>query len=104
MKLLCSIPGIDSNSTITIIFEIGTDIGYFSCHYRLASWTGLTRGCIQTAGKKKSVKISRSGIYLKPVLVEIAYCAVRDRENSYYTNKSNMISKRRGKNIRIFLY
>ena len=59
INLLCSIPGIDRKSAITIISEIGTDMSQFSSHYRLASWAGLAPGCNESAGKKKSVKISR---------------------------------------------
>ena len=97
ITLLCSIPGIDRKSAITIISEIGTDMSQFSSHYRLASWAGLAPGCNESAGKKKSVKISRAGVYLKPVLVEIAHCAVKDKNNPYYANKFNVLSKRRGK-------
>lgn len=73
INLLCSIPGIKRNSAITIISEIGTDMSQFSSHYRLTSWAGLAPGCNESAGKKKSVKISRAGVYLKPALVEVAY-------------------------------
>ena len=58
---------------------------------------GLAPGCNESAGKKKSVKISRAGVYLKPALVKVAHCAVRDKENPYFANKFNLISKRRGK-------
>lgn len=51
----------------------------------------------QSAGKKKSVRISRAGVYLKPCLVEIAHAVVKDKEHLYYANKFNKISKRRGK-------
>ena len=44
-----------------------------------------------------NVKISRAGVYLKPCLVEVAHCAVKDKTNTYYVNKFNKISKRRGK-------
>lgn len=97
ITLLCTIPGIDRNSAITILSEIGTDMSQFSNHYRLTSWAGLAPGCNESAGKKKSVKISRAGIYLKPCLVEVTHCAVKDKTNTYYTNKFNKISKRRGK-------
>ena len=92
-----TIPGIDRNSAITIISEIGTDMSQFKNHYRLASWAGLAPGCNESAGKKKSVKISRAGVYLKPCLVEVAHCAVKDKAKPYYANKFNKISKRRGK-------
>ena len=97
INLLCSIPGIKRNSAITIISEIGTDMSQFSSHYRLASWSGLAPGCNESAGKKKSVKISRAGVYLKPALVEVAHCAVTNKSNDYYAKKFNLISKRRGK-------
>ena len=97
INLLCSIPGIDRKSAITIISEIGTDMSQFSSHYRLASWAGLAPGCNESAGKKKSVKISRAGVYLKPALVEVAHCSIKDKSNDYYAKKFNLISKRRGK-------
>ena len=97
INLLCSVPGVDRKSAITIISEIGTDMSQFSSHYRLTSWAGLAPGCNESAGKKKSVKISRAGVYLKPCLVEVAHCAVKDKANTYYANKFNKISKRRGK-------
>ena len=97
INLLCTIPGVDRNSAIIILSEIGTDMSQFKSHYRLTSWAGLAPGCNESAGKKKSVKISRAGVYLKPCLVEIAHNAVKDKTNTYYANKFNKISKRRGK-------
>ena len=97
INLLCSVPGVDRKSAIIIISEIGTDMSQFSSHYRLAAWAGLAPGCNESAGKKKSVKISRAGVYLKPTLVEVAHAAVKDKSNDYYAKKFNLISKRRGK-------
>ena len=97
INLLCTIPGIDRNSAISVLSEISNDISQFKSHYRLASWAGLAPGCNESAGKKKSVKISRAGVYLKPYLIEVAHCAVKDKTNTYYANKFNKISKRRGK-------
>ena len=97
INLLCTIPGIDRNSAISVLSEISNDISQFKSHYRLASWAGLAPGCNESAGKKKSVKISRAGVYLKPYLVEIAHNAVKDKTNSYYSKKYEKISKRRGK-------
>lgn len=47
--------------------------------------------------QKKSVKISKAGVYLKPCLVQVAHTAVKDKECNYYATKYNKISKRRGK-------
>lgn len=97
INFLCSIPGIDRNSAISIIAEIGTDMSQFSSHYRLTSWAGLAPGCNESAGKKKSVKISRAGVYLKPALVEVAHAAIVDKTCDYYAVKYKQLSKRRGK-------
>lgn len=97
IDLLCTIPGIDRNSAIGILSEISNDMSQFKSHDRLTSWAGLAPGCNESAGKKKSVKISRAGVYLKPYLVEVAHCAVKDKTNSYYAKKFEKISKRRGK-------
>lgn len=97
INLLCTIPGVDRKVAITIISEIGTDMNQFSSAERLTAWAGLAPGCNESAGKKKSVKISRAGVYLKPALVEATFAAIRDKKCSYYANKFQQISKRRGK-------
>ena len=97
ISLLCTIPGVDRNSAITIISEIGTDISLFGSSKRLCCWAGLTPGNNESAGKKKSVRITRAGVYLKPALVQVAHAAVKATDNSYYRLKYDRISKRRGK-------
>lgn len=95
--LLCTIPGIDRSSAITIISEIGVDMAQFRSSKRLCCWAGLTPGNNESAGKKKSVRISRAGVYLKPALVQVAHAAVNDKQNPYYALKYERIAKRRGK-------
>ena len=97
ISLLRTIPGVDRNSAITIISEIGNDMSQFSSSKRLCCWSGLTPGNNESAGKKKSVRITRAGVYLKPALVQVAHAAVKASDNSYYRLKYEQISKRRGK-------
>lgn len=97
INLLCTIPGIDRNSAVTIISEIGIDMIQFGSSKRLCCWAGLTPGNNESAGKKKSVRISRAGVYLKPALVQVAHAAVKDTNNPYYKLKYEKIAKRRGK-------
>ncbi len=97
VSLLCTIPGIDRSSAITIISEIGVDMAQFASSKRLCCWAGLTPGNNESAGKKKSVRISRAGVYLKPALVQAAHAAVKDKQNPYYALKYERIAKRRGK-------
>jgi len=97
INLLCTIPGVNRASAITIISEIGTDMAQFSSSKRLCCWAGLTPGNNESAGKKKSVRITRAGVYLKPALVQVAHAAVKSNNSPYYKTKYEHISKRRGK-------
>lgn len=97
VKLLCTIPGVERNSAITIISEIGTDMTQFSNSKRLCCRAGMTPGNNESAGKKKSVRITRAGVYLKPVLVQVAHAAVKSNKSPYYKAKYERIMKRRGK-------
>ena len=97
IRLLCTIPGVDRNSAITIISEIGTNMAQFASSKRLCCWAGLTPGNNESAGKKKSVRITRAGVYLKPALVQVAHASVKSNVSPYYKIKYERISKRRGK-------
>jgi hypothetical protein len=97
IDLLCTIPGINRRSAIIIISEIGTDMSQFASSKRICSWAGITPSNNESAGKKKSVRISRAVVYLKPALVQVAHAAVKSNESPYYRVKYERISKRRGK-------
>ena len=97
INLLCTIPGVNRASAITIISEIGTDMSQFANSKRLCCWAGLTPGNNESAGKKKSVRITRAGVYLKPALVQVAHAAVKSDKSPYYKFKYERIYKRRGK-------
>lgn len=98
VQLLQTIPGVKRQSAIQIIFEIGVNMTQFSNDKNLCSWAGLAPSSNESAGKKKSVRISRAGIYLKPTLVQCARAAVKAKNtNPYYRKKYERIFKRRGK-------
>ena len=69
----------------------------FGSSKRLCRWAGLTPGNNESAGKKKSVRITRAGVYLKPALVQAAHAAVKSTKSVYFKSKYERISKRRGK-------
>ena len=97
VQFLCTIPGVKRDSAITIISETGTDMSQFSSSKRLCCWAGLTPGSNESAGKKKSVRITRAGVYLKPALVQCAHAAVKSDKSPYYKKKYESLVKRRGK-------
>ena len=95
--LLTTIPGVKRDSAITIISEIGIDMSQFCNSKRLCCWAGLTPSNNESAGKKKSVRITRAGVYLKPALVQCAHAAVKSDKSPYYKTKYESLVKRRGK-------
>ena len=96
IELVSTVPGIKSFSAIAIISEIGVDMSVFSTSKHLCSWAGLTPQNNESAGKKKSVRISRAGAYLKPLLVQIAHAVVMSNKHPEIKNRYLSIKKRRG--------
>ena len=96
INLLVDIPGISYLSARTIIAEIGTDMSVFETSKQLSCWAGLAPANNESASKKKSVRISKAGSYLKPLLVQCALAAINSKSNPYYRIKYNRIKKRRG--------
>lgn len=62
----------------------------------LCSWAGLTPTNNESANKKKSVRISKAGQYLKPLLVQIANAIVKSEKYPEYRNKDLQLKKRCG--------
>ena len=97
IQFLMTIPGVKRASAITIISEIGIDMSQFCTSKRLCCWAGLVPGSNESGGKKKSVQITRAGVYLKPALVQCAHAAVKSEKSPYYKKKYESLAKRRGK-------
>jgi transposase len=92
---LTTIPGISVLSAILITSEIGMDMSFWKDGRQLASWAGMTPSNDQSHSKKKSTRITKSGLYLKPLLVQCALAAIKNPK-SYFGIKYNRISRRRG--------
>ena len=73
MRIIEAVPGIKQLAALVILSEIGADMSVFHSAKHLCSWAGLAPCNDQSAGKKKSVRISRAGVYIKPVLVQCAF-------------------------------
>ena len=96
LNLVMTVPGIQSFSAIGIISEIGVDMSVFPTSKNLCSWAGLTPQNNESAGKKKTTRISRAGAYIKPLLVQCALCAIRTKSNPEIRNRYLALKKRRG--------
>lgn len=96
VDLAMTIPGISETSAKIIVSEIGIDMSLFPSSKKLCNWASLTPQNNESAGKKKSTRVSRTGIYLKPTLVQCANAAIKSNKQPYFKNKYNKIKKRRG--------
>lgn len=97
IELLLTVPSIKNIYTaIAIISEIGVDMNVFPTAKNLCSWAGLTPQNNESAGKKKSVRISRAGCYIKPLLVQCATAVVSSEKHPEIRNKYLNLKKRRG--------
>lgn len=94
--LLLTIPGIKEISAIFIIAEIGTNMNAFDDDKHLISWAGLSPRCNESAKKKKSVRITKAGAYIKPLLVQCALCSIKDKSCPYIKARYESLKRRRG--------
>ena len=77
VKLLRTVPAIGILSSMTILTELG-DINRFQKQDHLFSYCGLTPDCHSTGNNERIGKVSRRGnIFIKTVLIECAWVAVR---------------------------
>jgi len=96
ITLVSSVPGIKGFSAIAVIAEIGTDMSAFTTAKHLCSWAGLAPQCNESGGKKKSSRISRAGVYIKPLLIQCANAVVKSNKHPEIRNRYLAIKKRRG--------
>ncbi len=96
IELISTVPGLTNKSATTVISEIGTDMSVFKDAKHLCSWAGVTPQNNESAGKKKNVHISRAGTYLKPILIQCANAAIKDKSCPYFKYSYESIKKRRG--------
>lgn len=83
-------------SAIGIISEIGVNMEAFPSAKHLCSWAGLTPTNNESAGKKKSVRVSKAGCYIKPLLVQCATAVVKSEKHPEIRNRYLRLKKRRG--------
>ena len=97
IKNMAAIPGFAGHSAMYVLSEIGTDMSVFETDKHFISWCGVCPASNESNSKKHSTRCGKGGKYLKPLLVQCAYAAIRSKKNPYYAIKYGRIAKRRGK-------
>ena len=81
VTLLKTMPGIRDLLASTLLAEIGADMTQFPTAAHLVSWAGLCPQLRESAGKRKSTRVRKGAPWLKPVLVQAAWSAVRKKDS-----------------------
>ena len=95
-ELLATIPGVGKEAAAYILAEIGNDMSQFPDEQHLASWAGMSPGSNESAGKKKSARITHGDVHLKVILVQSSWAATRTK-GTYLRSKYDSLAGRRGK-------
>jgi transposase len=93
---LITIPGIDLRVAEIVLAEIGMEMGRFPTAGHLASWAGLASGNNESAGKRRTGRITPGNSWLKTALVQAAWTSFRSKQ-THLAIKFRRIAGSRGK-------
>lgn len=96
ISLLVSIPGVNRVAAQRILAEIGIDMGYWPDAEHISSWAKICPSTNESAGKRRSSSIGPGNNWLRTVLVQAAWSAVKV-VGSRYARIYQSIVIRRGK-------
>jgi transposase len=92
---MIEVGGISEVSSHAILAEIGPTLSEFPTCASLCCWSGLSPGNNESAGKKKSGKNPARKHYLRTIMTEVAWAAVKVKR-SYYRAKFFSLKARIG--------
>src|SRR3954452_25250178 len=92
---LSTMPGLSSVSASAILSEIGSDMSRFPTPAHLVSWAGLCPRNDESAGRRRSTRLRHGAPWLKTLLVQAAWSAVRVKA-SYHNALFHRLKARRG--------
>jgi len=96
IQRLATIPGIDVVAAQNIIAEIGVRMEQFPSAGHLASWTGMSPGNRESAGKRQSGRTTKGNRWLRTTLVQVAWAATHTK-GTYVSALYRRLAGRRGK-------
>ena len=94
LQLLMTIPGIDRLAAATLLGEIGVDMAAFGNAGHLCKWAGVCPGNDESAGKRRRGNTAPGNRYVRALLCQIAWAAVRT--TSQFKSRFQSLVSRRG--------
>ena len=95
VELLTTIPGVSDTVAQAIVSEIGIDMNRFPTVGHLIAWAGLCPSNDESAGKRRSTHVRKSGAWIKTILVQAAW-AGSHKKDSYLHAQFLRLKSRRG--------
>jgi transposase len=95
LELLTEIPGVDWTLAAVIIADLRVDMKVFQTAPQLASWAGVCPSNNESAGRRKSGRVTKGNVHLKTALVEAAQASTRAK-GTYLRDKFYRLKARRG--------
>ncbi len=96
-KALSVIPGIGRLSAEQIIAETGIYMPRFRTAHHLCSWSGVSPGNNESAGKRKSGRIRKGNKMLKKTLVQCATSAIKNKDSFFYAQYQRLVVRKGAK-------
>jgi len=94
LQLLMTMPGIDRLAAAKLVVEIGVDMAAFGTAGRLCKWAGVCPGNDESAGKRRRGDTAPGNRYVRALLCQIAWAAVRT--TSQFKGRFQSLVSRRG--------
>lgn len=91
---LCTIPGVSDIVAQSLLAELGADMGRFPGPGHVRSWVGLCPRLDESAGKRRSTRVRHGAPWLKTVLVQAAWAAIRHRQGYPHAQFQRLKAKR----------
>jgi transposase len=80
---LRGIPGVGQRAGEVIVAELGADMEPFPTAGHLSSWSGLSPGNNESAGKRRSGKTTKGSQWLRTMMVQVAWAASHTKETIF---------------------
>jgi transposase len=92
-ELLKTIPSVKDSASV-LIAEMGVNMGLFPTEMGLSSWSGMSPGKNESAGKKKSGATTHGNKCLISVLTELAWVATRMKSTYLCSKYYSLVGRR----------
>lgn len=90
------VPGVDRRVAEVVLAEVGPDLSPFPTHAHVSSWSGMSPGSDESAGKRRSGRTTKGNRWLRAALVQAAWAASHTKD-TYLAAQYRRLVGRRGK-------